>query len=138
MPAALVALSPATDIPTQFPSVQSNAKRDAVFDERMFGTLVGHYCPGADPGDPFISPYRGDLAGLPPTLIQCSGAEMLRDDGVEIAERLKAALVPTTLEVYPKAPHVWQLAADFVPESRRAIEAMVTFLRPFVADSRAS
>jgi acetyl esterase/lipase len=138
MPAALVALSPATDIPTHFPSVVSNAKADAVFDARMFATVVTHYCPGIDPGNPLISPYRGDLAGLPPTLIQCSDAEMLRDDGVEMAERLKAAVVPTTLEVYPGVPHVWQLAADFVPEARRAMEGIVTFLRPFVADSRAS
>jgi monoterpene epsilon-lactone hydrolase len=133
MPAALVALSPSTDIPGSFASRKSNAESDAAFDARIFETIIGHYCPNQDPGSPLISPFRGDLRGLPPTLIQCTEVEMLRDDGVEIAERLKEAIVSTKLEIYPKAPHVFQLAADIVPEARRAIDAIVEFLRPRLA-----
>jgi epsilon-lactone hydrolase len=129
MPGALVALSPMTDLSGAFPSRTANAASDAAFDPRTFRTVDAHYCPGLDPFDPRVSPWRGDVRGLPPTLIQCSEVEMLRDDGIEMARKLEAAGVPTKLEVWPKAPHVWQLAADFVPEARRAIEGIIAFLR---------
>lgn len=127
-PAALVALSPATDLASAPPSHKSNARADAMFDTRMFPTVVRHYCPGSDAADPFISPLRGDVKGLPPTLIQCSRDEILRDDGVLMAEKLRAAGTEVSLEVWPNVFHVWQLMADQIPESRKAIENIVSFV----------
>jgi acetyl esterase/lipase len=130
LPAALVALSPATDIDgAGFESRTSNAASDAMFTAAMFQSLEPLYCPNMDGSDPFISPYRGDVAGLPPTLIHCSGAEMLRDDGVKMAEKLKAAGVPTEIEVWPKVFHVWQVMADMLPEGRASIEKIAAFMR---------
>jgi acetyl esterase/lipase len=130
LPAALVALSPATDIEgAGFESRTSNAASDAMFTAQMFQSLGPLYCPNMDGTDPFISPYRGDVAGLPPTLIHCSGAEMLRDDGVKMAEKLKAAGVPTEIEVWPKVFHVWQVMADLLPEGRASIEKITAFMR---------
>jgi acetyl esterase/lipase len=130
LPAALVALSPATDIEGDgFESRTSNAASDAMFTAPMFKTLENLYCPGGEGTHPFVSPYRGDVAGLPPTLIHCSGAEMLRDDGVKMAEKLSAAGVPTTLEVWPKVFHVWQVMADMLPEGRASIEKIAAFMR---------
>jgi len=128
-PAALIALSPATDLAVQLPSHESNAKSDAMFDPEMFGSLTPLYCPGHDPSDPFVSPLRGDVAGLPPTLIQCSADEMLRDDGVLMAEKLKNAGVDVKLEVWPRVFHVWQIMADLLPESRKAIDDIATFIQ---------
>jgi len=127
-PAALVCLSPATDW-AETPSRRSNVGSDAMFVPAMFATVPAAYCPGRDACDPLISPQRGDLAGLPPTLIQCSGAEMLRDDAVFMAEKLTAAGVAATLEVWPGLFHVWQVMADVLPEGRRAIDAIVTFIK---------
>jgi acetyl esterase/lipase len=129
LPAALVALSPATDIDGDgFESRTSNAASDAMFTAEMFRSLAPLYCPNMDGTDPFISPYRGDVAGLPPTLIHCSGAEMLRDDGVKMAEKLSAAGVPTEIEVWPKVFHVWQVMADMLPEGRASIEKIAAFM----------
>ena len=130
MPAALVALSPATDLDgDDFPSRTSNENADAMFTPGMFASLEGLYCPGCDPHNPLLSPYRGDVSGLPPVLIHCSRDEMLRDDGVMMAEKLKAAGVPVTLEVWPKVFHVWQVMADLLPEARRAIDNIAAFMR---------
>jgi acetyl esterase/lipase len=130
LPAGLVALSPATDLEgVGFESRETNAASDALFSEGMFATLQPLYCPNADIHDPFISPYRGDVAGLPPTLIHCSGAEMLRDDGVKMAQKMKAAGVPVTLEVWPKVFHVWQVMADMLPEARQSIDKIAAFMR---------
>ncbi|MBS0275383.1 MAG: alpha/beta hydrolase [Proteobacteria bacterium] len=129
LPAGLVALSPATDMQGEdFESRRTNAASDAMFSEAMFASLQPLYCPNCDQHDPFISPYRGDVAGLPPTLIHCSGAEMLRDDGVKMAQKMKAAGVPVTLEVWPKVFHVWQVMADMLPEGRQSIEKITAFM----------
>jgi len=128
-PAGLVCLSPATSIGTHLPSHSSNGRSDAMFVPAMFDTLTKAYCPGRDPSDPLISPLRGDVRGLPPTLIQCSGAEMLRDDGVQMAAKMREAGVDVTIEVWPGVFHVWQLMADVLPEGRRAVEVIAAFIR---------
>jgi acetyl esterase/lipase len=51
---------------------------------------VRNYCAGADPRDPYISPIYGDPAGLPPTLIQAGSDEILRDDAVRAADKMRA------------------------------------------------
>jgi monoterpene epsilon-lactone hydrolase len=127
-PAALVALSPATDLFESFASFVTNARADAVFDARTFPTVIAHYCPSGDPEDPRISPLRGDVSGLPPTLFQCSEDEMLLDATLHMAKRMKAAGVDVTLQSWPKVFHVWQLAADVLPEARRAIDDIVAFM----------
>ena len=42
--------------------------------------------PGRDRSDPRVSPLHGDVALLPPTYIQVSGAEMLLDDARRLAD----------------------------------------------------
>jgi len=127
-PAALVAISPATDLAGSLPSHSANARSDAMFDMKMFGSLTPLYCPGQDAANPLISPLRGDTKGLPPTLIQCSQDEMLRDDGVLMAEKLKSAGVDVRLEVWPRVFHAWPIMADVIPEAREAIKNIVEFV----------
>lgn len=129
LPGCLVALSPVTDLVEGGPSHKENVKSDALFNARTFDTVAPVYCPGHDAADPLVSPLRGDMTGLPPTLFQCSGAEMLRDDSVRMAEKMKKAGVDTTLEVWPRVFHVWQVMADILPEGRAAIEKIAAFIR---------
>lgn len=128
LPGCLVALSPVTDLAESGPSHKENMKSDALFDPRTFATVLAAYCPGHDPKDPLISPLRGDVTGLPPTLFQCSGAEMLRDDSIQMAGKMKKAGVDTTIEVWPKVFHVWQVTADMLPEGRAAIAKIAAFI----------
>jgi monoterpene epsilon-lactone hydrolase len=130
-PAAFFALSPATELGTPLASHTANARVDAMFDTRIFASrsVIHHYCPNADLSNPLISPLRGDPTGQAPTLIQVSRDEMLRDDSVEMAAKLRAAGVEVELEVWPKVFHVWQIMADVIPESRKAIENIVTFVK---------
>ncbi len=129
LPAALVCLSPATELVAVLESHRTNAKRDAMFDPRLLPLVAPLYAPKADPTDPLVSPLRGDVSGFPPTLIQCGERELLRDDGVKMAERLREAGVDVELEVWPDVFHVWQLSADDLPEARRAIEKILSFLK---------
>jgi acetyl esterase/lipase len=127
-PAGLICLSPATDM-EGFESRRSNTRSDAMFTPEMFPTVGPLYCGDADPLHPHISPWRGDVTGLPPTLIQCSAAEMLRDDSVYMADKMKDEGVDVTLEIWPKVFHVWQVMADVLPEARRAIDNIAAFAR---------
>lgn len=128
-PAGLVCLSPATDMTGGGASRHDNAKSDALFVAEMMDSLVPVYCPGCDEKDPFLSPLFGDLAGLAPTFIQVGEKEMLRDDSTRMADALQKAGVETTIEVWPKVWHVWQVNADMLPEAREAISHIVAFAR---------
>jgi acetyl esterase/lipase len=129
LPAAAVALSPWTDLALTGPSLAGNAAADPMLKAEQAPALARHYLGGADPRHPYASPLYGDPAGLPPSLIQVGSDEILRDDAVRMADRLRAAGCRVELEVWPRMPHVWQLFARVLPEGRRAIARIGDFLR---------
>jgi monoterpene epsilon-lactone hydrolase len=129
LPAAVAAVSPWTDLALTGPSLHSNAATDPMLDVAGMPALARHYLAGADPRHPYASPLYGDPSGLPPTLIQVGSDEILRDDAVRMADRLKAAGCEVEMEVWPRMPHAWHLYARIVPEGRRAIERIGTFLQ---------
>jgi epsilon-lactone hydrolase len=125
-PRRAVALSPWTDLALTGASLRLNAAADRVSD--LAAVFAEYYLGGADPRTPYASPLYGDLARLPPTLIQVGSDEILVDDALRMAERLRAAGSPVTLEIWPRMPHVWHAFAPFVPESRHAIRRVGEFL----------
>ncbi len=82
---------------------------------------------GIRPDDPRVSPALGELHGLPPTLVQASDAEMLRDDAVRFARAAQAAGSPVELQVWPRMVHVFQ-AFPTLPEAQEAMDEVVAFL----------
>jgi acetyl esterase/lipase len=129
MPAAAVALSPWTDLALNGPSVATNAEADPIYEIGAAREFAGYYLAGADPRTPYASPLYGDLAGLPPSLIQVGSDEAQLDDSVRMAERLRAAGCEVDLKIWPHMPHAWQLFARLLPEARQAIEEIGEFLR---------
>lgn len=129
LPAAAVAISPWTDLALTGPSLQSNAEADPMLEVAHLPALANAYLAGADPRLPYASPLYGDAAGLPPTLIQVGSDEILRDDSVRMAEKLRAAGCDVEIEVWPRMPHAWHLYARIIPEGRRAIERIGEFLQ---------
>ncbi|PTR28759.1 acetyl esterase [Rhodococcus sp. OK519] len=100
-----------------FPWLDMTAKRGSykLFSDGFFLTeaqmdwYTDHYVPAVDDrNDPRASPIlTEDLTGLPPAYIALSGFDVLRDEGLEYAERLQAAGVPTTLRVHPGLVHAF-------------------------------
>jgi monoterpene epsilon-lactone hydrolase len=129
LPSAAAALSPWTDLALTGASMQSNAEADPMLDPDNLPELVRNYCAGADPRNPYISPVYGDPAGLPPALIQVGSDEILRDDAVRMADRMRAAGCEAEVEIWQQMPHVWHLYARLVPEGRRAIARIGEFLQ---------
>jgi acetyl esterase/lipase len=128
LPGAVVALSPWTDLALTGASLQSNAEADPMMSVAAMPMYVKHYLAGADPMHPYASPLYGDSLGLPPALIQVGSDEILRDDAVRMAEKLRAAGCDIEIEVWPRMPHCWQLYARILPEGRDAVERIGTFL----------
>ena len=129
LPDAAALFSPGTDITGASPSVAGNTGRDPMFDGPSLEHLVRAYLgPGDDPANPLISPLLADLTGLPPLLVHVSSEEVLRDDGLRLAEKARAAGVSVEAVVWPVVPNGWQLLG-WVPEARRSLERAAAFLK---------
>jgi acetyl esterase/lipase len=139
LPAAAVALSPWTDLAMTGNSLQRNAADDPMENPDDIPYLVSCYIgEGGDPKNPYVSPLYGDPKGLPPTLIQVGSDEILRDDSVRMAERMRAGGCEAELEIWPRMPHVWHAFAPIMPEARRAIARIGAFVRQHTPGSAAS
>jgi len=133
LPAAAALLSPFTDLAATGASVERNSERCAMLYAPNLSRVATLYVGTADPRTPLASPLYGDLAGLPPLLIQVGADEILLDDSVRVAERAKAAGTRVDLTIWPVVPHVWQLFHQFLPEGRRALAQSSTFLKDALA-----
>lgn len=125
-PAALVAMSPLTDLdPTNKLARREGAACPLIPASVLVALtdIVGRY------GGTATSPVDGVLAGLPPVLIQVGSTELLYADAELMAQRLAAAGVPVTLEVWDRQVHVFQAAAGLLPESTRAVARIGRFVR---------
>ena len=66
----------------------------------------------------YVLAKQDQLAGWPPTLIQVGGGEILRDEGVAFAGRLREAGVDATLSETEDMPHDWHLLAGVDPRGQ--------------------
>ena len=129
LPAAAVAVSPWTDLALTGPSLQLNAAVDPMLDVAMLPALANGYLGGADPHNQYASPLYGNASGLPPTLIHVGSDEILRDDAVRMADKLRAAGCDVEIEIWPRMPHAWHHFARVLPEGRDAIARIGAFLQ---------
>lgn len=129
LPAAIVALSPWTDLALTGGALRRNADADPMMNVAELPSLAALYLGHADPRDPYVSPLFGDPTGLPPTLIQVGSDEVLYDDAARMAARMREAGCVVEFEVWPRMPHVWHAFAPVMPEARRAIARVGDFVR---------
>jgi acetyl esterase/lipase len=132
LPAGAALLSPWTDLSGQSESLATNDGLDYL--ERWYLPIcAGRYA--ADDGlrHPYVSPVFGDLAGLPPLLVQVGGVEVIRDDGVRAAAVARAAGVSVRLTVWPDEVHVWHQLAGLHEPADRALAEVAAFVRERLA-----
>jgi acetyl esterase/lipase len=126
-PAAGVLLCPWTEPLAAGGSMVANEPFD-FGDRALLVGWVEAYAPGEAARDPRVSVLDARLDGLPPLLVQVGGAEILLDQVRAFVERARGAGVAVQLEEWPGMYHDWQLQAAMLPEGRRAVEGIVTFL----------
>lgn len=129
LPAAIVMMSPWTDLTLSGSSYKEKLDKDPIFGNNDESLLYDNPYPGDhDKSDPLISPLFGDFEGFPPMLIQVGSEEMLLSDSTELAAKAKAAGVKVRLSVYNGMFHVFQLAAKLMPESKKAWSEVAKFV----------
>jgi epsilon-lactone hydrolase len=130
LPAAVIAISPATDFTAGSPSLVSRASMDPIINPEILPALIPIYLgKHTEPTDPYVSPLFGDYSGMPPLLLQVGDAEVLLDDSTRLAKHATAQGCDVTLEIWDGMPHVFQGFAPFLPEASEAIDKIGDFIR---------
>ena len=121
-PAGVIAFSPWTDLTCSGGSLRTNARKDALLPVERIGDTVDLALQGHPASDPEVSPLFAAFPDAPPVLIQHSMTEILADDALRMADRLREFGASVTVQSWPDAPHVWQFFDGRVPEARAALE----------------
>jgi epsilon-lactone hydrolase len=129
LPAAAAVVSPWTDLALTGPSLHLNAVIDPLIPAEQVPRVAALCLAGANPRNPYASPLYGDPAGLPPALILVGGDEVLRDDAVRMADKMRAAGCHVEIEIWPCMWHVWYLCTRGMPEAKAAIARIAAFLK---------
>lgn len=141
-PAAVVALSPLTELDPGRKLAHPNADRCALLPVSAAAELfrLARHIEARKATDPGaqarMCPVDHDLRGMPRTLIQVGSDELLLPDAEVMAERLAAAGSECDLQIWEQQLHGFQSAADLLPESRRAITEIGLFIRHAVPDGQ--
>jgi epsilon-lactone hydrolase len=130
LPAAVVALSPATDFTSSGESWAANASRDPLFGGGNVDILP-LYAKGHDPHDPYLSPYFGDFTGFPPTMICVGENEILLSDSLMVGEKAYRQGADIRVQLWKGMFHVFP--AIPLPESKKAWKEISDFIHSKLA-----
>jgi epsilon-lactone hydrolase len=131
LPAAVVSISPWTDLAVTGPS--ADTVDDPIVSGDGLRMMAALYLAGASPTAPTASPLYADLGGLPPLLIQVGTREALLDDARRVAQRAREAGVDVTLHEYEDVVHMWVVIGPEIPESVAAFQEAGSFIRARLA-----
>lgn len=126
LPWRMVLLSPWTDMTASGDSYEECRDLDPLLTRAYIEAVREAYAPGEDWSLPEFSPLFADLQGLPPTLIQVGGREILRDDSTRLHQKLLEAGVPAMLQSWPDMWHVFQMFP--MKSASEAMKQMAQFL----------
>ena len=127
-PACAVGFSPWVDMTGESPTLKSNAKRETMLPANRLADAVGFVLNGHDPCDPLASPVFGDWVRPPPVMLFASKHEILLNDSVALAERLRTAGGDVTLELWRHTPHAWPIFVGRLPEADQAVRSAGAFI----------
>ena len=107
LPCGLIGISPWVDLTGSGASYETNRDNDPSLTQELLEFYAKCYT--QNPADPLCSPVRGDLTGLPPSLLFAGGDEILLDDARTLHDRLKAAGCRSKLIIAPGRWHAYVL-----------------------------
>ncbi|KAI8914186.1 Alpha/Beta hydrolase protein [Gorgonomyces haynaldii] len=86
---------------------------------------------------PYVSPCfsKETSTPIPPTLIQCGGAERVRDDSIYFSE-IAFPNSPIRLEIYSEMVHMFQLFSPFFKFSKLSVMRMGHFLKEHMSSKK--
>ena len=128
--AGQVLIYPATDFAMRHPS-HSEPETSILLTHSVIKWFSNHYLNGpADIDNWKASPARAKtLAGLPPAYLLTAGADPLRDEGDEYAQRLKEAGVPVSYKHFPGQFHGFFTMGKLLQQANVAATGIATWLK---------
>ena len=124
-----VTISAWTDLAATGKSLTTRSEADPMIAGDAIAGAASDCLGGADARDPRASPLYADLSGLPPLLMLVGDDEVLLDDTLRVAERLRESGGSVDVHVEPGAFHVYPYFVPDAPESRAALQMMGLFLQ---------
>lgn len=129
-------ISPWVDMEALGQSFMDRAAADPTVQKATIEFMAGLYLNDGNPRHPHAAPIYGDLAGLPPLLIQVGSAEVLLDDSIALARKAGAADVVVDLQIWPEMIHIWHIFFPILGAARRAIGSGGSFVRDVLRQTR--
>lgn len=133
LPAGLFAFSPLTDLTFSGASRSENAGADAVLPAERADEMAGMYLPMGGADDPRASPLFADFEGAPPVWLTVGDTEILRDDTLRMAAKLRHQGVDVECRVERDLPHVWPIFQPVLPEAMETLRALSGWLNSLEA-----
>jgi acetyl esterase/lipase len=139
-PAGVATVSPFTDTDPVRKLKHRNARKCSMFTAGALSIFTRYLRevripdgPGSTSGE-VVSPVEADLSSLPPVAIHASSDELLLPDAELMAERLYSKGIRCDLHIWEGQIHDFPLAADVLPEGRRAIRYLGDFIKEVTAE----
>jgi acetyl esterase/lipase len=133
-PKGAICISPWTDLSLSNDSYVTNRDRDSFFNYTNLENAAKLYIGQDFPENPEISPIHSDFSSFPPIFLQVGSTEMLLDDSIIIAEKMKEQGVSVTTDVWEGLFHDFPIFATMpvigrlIPEFKQARRNMKQFL----------
>lgn len=134
LPAAVVAMSPITDLAATGASLKANAGIDPLIDATQLDLIRKAYLAARSPVDPMVSPLYADMTGFPPLLMQVGSGEALLDDTLRLADKAREAGVDVKTEIWPGMIHQWQLFPFWIDDARQSNQRVAEYAVEHFAD----
>jgi epsilon-lactone hydrolase len=130
-PAGAVLISPWLDLTLSGASYTTNAETDFMESRDLLLEMRQHYLGAQDPRSELSSPLFADVSGLPPLLVYAGSDELLVDDAIRLAERLRQVGGAVELQIGEGFWHTWPITATLrpFPEGTQALEHIGAFVR---------
>lgn len=111
--AAIVLMSPWLDLSLSSWSFLMNQMGDAHVHSRTTIELavrlyLGDSPDAMDATSPIASPLRGDLSGMPPTLVHACTSDLTLDDSRLLVTQLLEQGIAAELQEWPRVQHMWE------------------------------
>lgn len=128
-PRAIGCFSPVVEFVEQYPSRTENVPTDFMLADSInhmdWAGIFG--CEQGELGDPYVSPVRGDFAGVAPVFIAVSDYETPFDDSVELYRRLTGEGHRTELDVQHGLVHAFVIFGN-MEETQASVSRFMDFV----------
>ena len=134
LPKVLFLICPGTDLSFSCSSIKTNYYKDYFqspkeYCPEIYGKLIrkNYLNIGDDINNPLISPIKGDLSNMPPTIIHACDTELLYQDSVDLHKKIISHNKVAEIEIWKDLPHVWHMF-NFFPQSKKALISISKFI----------